>query len=45
MICVKDVNDYTMTFVTSAQIDHDEMEKNIANSEKLTKCKNLCKTQ
>lgn len=33
----KDVNDYTMTFVTSAQLDHDEMEKNIANSEKLTK--------
>ncbi len=33
----KDVNDYTMTFVTSAQLDHEEMEKNIANSEKLTK--------
>ena len=33
----KDVNDYTMTFTTSAQINHEEIEKNIAKSEKLSK--------
>ena len=41
----KDVNDYTMTFTTSAQINHEEIEKNIAKSEKAeqgfhSECKN-----
>lgn len=35
----ENVNDYTMTFTTSAQINHEEIEKHIANSEKLTKVK------
>lgn len=33
----ENVNDYTMSFTTSAQMNHEEIEKHIANSEKLTK--------